>query len=764
MSRQRSNSCLCVVSILGWLVCMPAVADETIEEIVVTAQRQSEKAQDVPIAITALSGNDLESRGVRNAGDVVASVPNLVFTAPYGEEAQPTFALRGVTTSDYSQNQSSPIAMYVDEVYKSVGALQTLQVYDLDRVEVLRGPQGTLYGKNATGGAVSFFSRNPSLTSSDGYITVGAGNYSDFTVQGAFGGPLIENKLGLRAAVYYDKRDGWMDSIVPGVRPSNGVDARAARLTLLARPFESLTAQLKLSVSRSGGTPFGPRPFNVDASVTGYEPQIGWFQNATMYSVNKKIDNDSVSLKIDWQIGDHYTLTSVSGYDFGRWYEPADDGSVGVQIFGIDTYQSTVNAASEELRLSSHGAGNLSWLAGMYLDRSSVNPSLQYHYFDAYPGVFVSGATTLYGFDQFNSFNQVKTSQAAYLNLNYRLTPAVTLRGGLRYTRDKVSIHDFYALEGGLPGPPAGPQVNIPTLWTPTIPYLDGVSFVDFAPGTAPQAGTYPTLANSTSNVSFKAGVDWKHSDDVMTYLSISRGFRGVAFNGQALNDPLELTFAKPEQLTSYELGNKAQFLEHRLQVNTAAFYYDYRNQQFLDQFAGPTGPLYHVINAPKSRIAGAEAEVRVKASDALELRANLGYLDGTYKELTLRGVDQSGHQIANAPKVSASLAFDWRALDTGAGILRLQADGNYYSTIYFDAYNTRRIAQSSYVVANARTAFEFGASRQYQVAAWIKNLANTKYLAYALALRNPEDGGLGLDFGIVGEPRTLGITASMKF
>src|SRR3984885_2749058 len=194
-------------------------AEGTLDEIVVTAQRRVERLQDVPLAITAVSASDLAARGVRQAGDITASVPNMLLNSPYGPEAQPTFTLRGVTTQDFSQNQSSPIAMYVDEVYKSVGAVQAQQVYDLDRVEVLRGPQGTLYGKNATGGAVSFYSANPSLTAPDGYITAGFGNFHDYSVRAAAGTPLIDNVLGIRAAVMYETRDGWVHSVVPGVEP-----------------------------------------------------------------------------------------------------------------------------------------------------------------------------------------------------------------------------------------------------------------------------------------------------------------------------------------------------------------------------------------------------------------------------------------------------------------------------------------------------------------------------------------------------------------
>ena len=201
---------LAAIAVSGLLTPSAARADATLEEVVVTAERRSERLQDVPVAVTALSASDLTDLGVRQAGDIAASVPNLLLNSPYGPEAQPTFTLRGVTTQDYSQNQSSPIAMYVDEVYKAVGAVQALQTFDLDRVEVLRGPQGTLYGKNATGGAVSFYSKNPSLSQADGYVTAGVGNYSAYTLDAAAGAPIIDNVLGVRAALLYEKRDGWV--------------------------------------------------------------------------------------------------------------------------------------------------------------------------------------------------------------------------------------------------------------------------------------------------------------------------------------------------------------------------------------------------------------------------------------------------------------------------------------------------------------------------------------------------------------------------
>jgi outer membrane receptor protein involved in Fe transport len=768
-----------------------ARADEALEEITVTAQRVSERLQDVPVAVTAISASELLERGVRQAGDITASVPNLLLNSPYGPEAQPTFTLRGVTTQDFSENQSSPVAMYVDEVYKSVGAVQALQIYDLDRVEVLRGPQGTLYGKNATGGAISFYSRNPSLTGYDGYVTVGAGNYSAYSLRAAVGGPLIDNELGWRAAVLYDKRDGWVHSIVPGVEPLNGVDALAARFTLLAKPSDAVTATLKLSFSRSGGTPYGAHALNNDPTATTFTGNIGWFDNGAKYAVHKDIRNDSVSLKLDWEVGPHATLTSVTGFDYGRWYEKSDDGGLPITLRLDDpnTYFSSVNAFSQEIRLASHDTGAFGWLGGLYYGRESTHATVQFHFFDGYPGAWSPTnpgvPLPLWGFDEYNSFDQLKDSRAVFLNTTFAVAPNVTLRAGVRYTKDKVTISDFYALEGGLanPGPAqSGPLAFAPdggatTWWTQTIGALPATRTY-FQTGLAPQGPVVPEFGNDTNNVSGKIGIDWKPGADLLAYASVSQGYRGVAFNGQAYNDPTELTFAGAEKLTSYEIGLKTGFWERRGVFNAAMFHYDYKNQQFLDAFTLPNGlgTGFRTVNAPKSRVDGAEFELRVKATSDLEIGSSLGLMHSKYVELTLHSgqfVDAAhtiprvccvGNHLIQAPDYSASLDADWRFAHLAAGDLRLFVDGNYYGKQYFDAFNTERDAQGAYGVANARLSFESTGKRGYAVGAWIKNLTNRQYLAYALNQKDADTGALGFDYALVGEPRTYGVDATYRF
>jgi outer membrane receptor protein involved in Fe transport len=734
----------------------------------------------VPVAITALSAKDLTDRGVRQAGDVTADVPNMLLNSPYGSEAQPTFTLRGVTTQDYSQNQSSPIAMYVDEVYKAVGAVQALQVYDLDRVEVLRGPQGTLYGKNATGGAVSFYSRNPSLSEYDGYATVGAGNYNAYSTRAAVGGPIIDDALGWRLAMMYDKRDGWVHSIVPGVEPLNGVDALAGRLTLLSKPSDVLTVLLKLSVSRSGGTPYGAHALNVDPVATGFTGNIPWFDNGAKYAIPKTIRSDSASLKIDWQVSSKATLTSVTGFDFGRWFEESDDGGLPItaRLDDPNTYFSTVNTFSEEVRLASHDTGAFGWLAGLYYGRESTHATVQYHFYDGYDlGYFtLPNGTSLYGFDEYNSFDQLKDSRAVFLNATYEVVPTVTLIGGARFTHDRVTISNLYAMEGGLLPPGSvgtGPDSGT-TEWTQTIGALPA-TYSNYQTNLAPPGPTTSRFEDN-NNVSLKAGMDWKPSDNVLAYASFSEGYRGAAFNGQAFNNPAEANFASPEKLYSYEVGVKSELWNRRLTLNAAFFHYDYRNQQFLDAFAlpGGAGSGFHTINAPKSRVDGAEFEVRARATEDLELNGSLGLMHSKYVDLTLHAGELEapgvvrvccvGNQLIQAPDYTASGAVNWRFARLDAGDLRVLVDANFYGKQYFDAFNTERISQSPYGIGNARVWFDSSRKRGFAVGAWIKNFTNKRYLAYGLNQKDLDTGALGFDYGLVGEPRTYGADLTYRF
>ena len=384
-----------------------------------------------------------------------------------------------------------------------------------------------------------------------------------------------------------------------------------------------------------------------------------------------------------------------------------------------------------KLRLASRDTGAFGWLAGLYYGRESTHATVEYHFFDSYDlGYFaLPDGTPLYGFDEYNNFDQVKESKAVFLNTTFAVTPTVTLRAGARFTKDNVSINNFYALEGGplAPGPVGYAPDGSTTLWTQTIG-SQPATFSNYQAGVAAQAPTLNTGEDNT-NVSFKAGADWKPSDDILTYLTFSQGYRGAAFNGQAFNFPEEANFAAPEKLNSYEIGMKADLWNRRGEFNVAVFHYDYRNQQFLDAFTlpGGAGSGFHTVNAPKSRVDGAEFEFRAKATDDLEIRSSLGLLHSKYVELTLHAASRVccvGNQLIQAPDYNASLGIDWRLARLAAGDLRLMVDGNYYAKQYFDAFNTERISQGAYGIANARLSFQSTAKRGFGADAWIKNIA----------------------------------------
>jgi iron complex outermembrane receptor protein len=245
--------------------------------------------------------------------------------------------------------------------------------------------------------------------------------------------------------------------------------------------------------------------------------------------------------------------------------------------------------------------------------------------------------------------------------------------------------------------------------WTQTIPVLPG-TFVNFAQSFAPQGPTNPDLNRTDTNFSFKVGVDWKLSDDVLTYLTFSQGYRGAAFNSLAFNGPNELTLVEPEKLDSYEIGVKAELMERRVEVNAAVFHYNYTNQQFLDLYcAFPTagggcgGTGFITSNAPKSSVTGGEVELRAKPTAALDLRASVGVLSSKYDQLFLRFADRSGNKLIMAPDLSVGMSADWRAAQLSAGDVHLSVNANYYSKQYYDALNTERIAQPGYAVVNAR-------------------------------------------------------------
>lgn len=264
-------------------------------------------------------------------------------------------------------------------------------------------------------------------------------------------------------------------------------------------------------------------------------------------------------------------------------------------------------------------------------------------------------------------------------------------------------------------------------------------------------------LKYSTDNLSGKIGADYKFDSGNMIYANVSRGYRAPSFNAQAFFDPSELSVAKAEKVTSYEVGAKTQFADRRVTLNMAAFYYDYRNQQFIN--VDPVAATQTLLNIPKSRIYGAEADLTVRAADVFSFHAGLGLLATKILEGSVSGTDVAGHKLSNAPSLSFNLGADLTVIDGGAGKLSLHPEMVYQTSQYFEVINIPRLKQDGYALIGGHIDYETADGR-WNASIWAKNLANKQYFTSRVDLL----AGWGFDYNHVGTPRTYGITVGMKF
>ena len=706
----------------------PAFAqDDAQGEIVVTAAKRSENVQSVPISVTAIGGDMLAKSRVSSVDSLVTKVANLQLTSIVGDNT-PIFALRGVSMSDYSLNQSSPVATYYDEVYKGNFAFLGVAMYDLERVEVLRGPQGTLYGKNTTGGAVNIISREAKLGETSGYVNAGYGNYNRFEANGAVNVPLGE-KAALRVAGTFARADGWFRNVEPGMPDLASTREYAFRGTLKAQPVEGLTFVLRASTSFQN-----PQNYGIYAQPeANHRPGLSRWEIASDVSTRRRARTTSVALTTNVDLSDAIALTSITSYDKGTLFFREDTDGTATKLLEIPYYDKASQFA-QDLRLTSDTGGPFDFILGVYFNREKVFNRTA---FEIATDVDVNADGTIDAQDCAdglplackvqNQFTQVKKSVAVYSDLKYKIGEAVTLRGGLRYTHDTGRQNGFISQALGVD------DSVVATL----IPLSD--------------------LRFRKNNFSGKIGLDYKLADGNLLYASVSRSYRAPSFNAQAFFDPSELSVAKAEQVTSYEVGAKTQFWDRRITLNVAGFYYDYKNQQFIN--VDPSSAAQTLLNIPKSRIYGGEVELTVRAADMLTMRAGLGVLSARIKQGTVSGVDVGGNRLSNAPSLTLNGGIDWTVAQGGFGSLSFHPEVAYQSSQYFEVVNIPRLKQKGYALLSGHIDWE-SANGRFNASLWAKNLTKKFYFTSRVDLL----AGFGFDYNHIGNPRTYGVTVGAKF
>jgi iron complex outermembrane receptor protein len=765
------------------------VAAQQLEEVVVTAQKRTESLQDVPVSVSALSSTDMEGLKMRDAGEIAAQIPNLQTANPLGD-GFPIFSLRGVSMSDFSLNQSSPVASYVDEVYKGNPAIQGVQIYDLERIEVLRGPQGTLYGKNSTGGAVNFITKMPSFEQS-GYLRVGVGDYSRKEAHGAFDTPLVEDALAVRLAGTWIEQDGWYDNKLPGVDDGNAIDEYGLRGSVLWQPSDALQFILRASTGKQEAVNYGIQAFNitpdgVGGGLYGLYNQLGatgavdsqragldFFEFDSEQDEKRKIDNDAVALTVNWDLTDTLTLTSITSWDDGNILNPEDaDGTSNAVL--TTRYYGEAEQVSQDLRITSDSSGPFNFIAGLYYAKEEVYNQTTIGFYtdldmntdgglDFTDCLDVAGVTFGLGpqtpagaateavlndfglsLGQFfpagckiqNDFDQDRTSTAIYADTSYAFNDALTLRVGARYTRDETDLKNF---SGRIIGNDNLPLFN-------TIP--------------GDPDDPFATALNddiSDDEITGKIGLDYTTESGNLYYVSFSHGYRNGGFNAQAFFDPSELTRVDPELLDAWEVGFKSQLLDGSMELNGAAFYYTYEDQQFLN--VDPVTLAQTLVNIDESEIMGLELEMRYLVTERLMLRAGLGLLDTEVTDGLLNGVDLEGNELPIAPELNFNAAADWDVLETDLGTLVLRVDTSFVDDHYFEIFNVDRMQQDGYWIHNARLQFDSG-DHDWSVAVWVKNLADEEYRTSNIDVQS----SFGYDYSHIGAPRTYGAEVAYHF
>ncbi len=705
-----------------------AVAEDTDPgEIIVTATKRAENLQSIPISVSAITGDTLSKSRVTQADELVTKIPNLQLTSTVGDNT-PIFALRGVSMSDYSLNQASPVATYYDEVYKGNFAFLGIALFDLERVEVLRGPQGTLYGKNTTGGAVNLISRAPKLGDANGYLNLGYGNYNRIDANGAVNLPLGD-KAALRVAGTLSKADGWFKNVLPGKPDLASVSEYGVRASLLFEPSDSAKFILRAATSYQN-----PRNYGIYAQPEAVNrPGLSRRQIAANVTDRRIARTYSISLNGNIDISDGLSLTSITSWDKGRlrFYEDTDGQPN--QLLEIP-YIDRAAQFAQDLRLTSDFDGPLNFILGAYYNREKVFNQTTFEIgkdidSDGLPGV--TDADCAIGlplgclFD--NSFDQLKKSFAVYSDVKFAVTDAIMLRGGLRYTHDSGDQTNFRS-------DALGPN---------------HVLVVNLIPNSA--------LHYTTNNLSGKIGIDYKLDGGNLVYANYSRGYRAKSFNAQAFFDPSELSIAKPESVDAFELGAKTQFADRRVTLNMAGFYYKYKNQQFIN--ISPSTAAQTLENIPRSRILGGEAELTARANDRVTLRAGVGLLDTKIQQGIVSGVNVAGHKLSNAPSLTFNGGFDVTAFDGEAGKLSLHGDLAYSASQYFEVINISRLKQKSYALLSGHIDWE-SANGRWNASIWGKNLTNQFYFTSRVDLL----AGFGFDYNHISAPRTYGITVGVKY
>jgi iron complex outermembrane receptor protein len=726
---------------------------------VITARHRTEDVQKVPVAVSVIGGDFIDKTNTSNIAQISQFVPSVQFTFFNARNAN--INVRGIGNNVGLANDGIEpgVGFYVDGVYYSRPATATFDLVDIDHVEVLRGPQGTLFGKNTTAGAINITTKGPSFTPEATAEASGA-NLGYFQFKGAVAGPIIANKLAGRLSIATTSRSGLLVNEEGGNRV-NAYRNRSIRAQLLYQPTDNIKARLIGDFSKQDTnccvlvlsgivSPPNGKDFRALAQSFGYTPTVDPFsrQADVNSTVQARQETGGVSSQVDWTLPG-MILTSVTAWRYWNWYPANDADNTPISVLTKAQNGDHERQFTQEFRLASSGSGPIEYVGGLYLFSEQIKAITTTTYGNA-GAAFILGATRPsiiadgYTIDSGGTYHT--TSLAAFGQAVWHVTSRLKLTGGLRYTYDHKRGLFSQVVSGGAP-------------LTGTLAALAPLRAA-LGTSTAFNAGFDDGAVSGLADISYQI------TPDIMAYANYARGDKSGGLNLTQLPAGANSIIA-PETLDAYEVGLKTHLFDGAVTLNGALFWQN--DQNYQANLIDPVIGKQYLSNVPKVRSRGVEVDATARLGENLNLYSSLAYDDAIYdsfvngvcglERITSPRCDLSGADLAGVPRWSVSVGGEYHRPITDTVEAFGGFDYTFRSSLYSAATDSIYSKLPALSLVNARLGVR-SARSAWSAYVWVKNLADEKYFTFTSA----GTGNTGALFSQLGDPRAFGATFRVKY
>ena len=758
-----------------------AAADNTLEEVIVTANKREESIDKVGMTIKAIGGAQLEQEHITSPLDLAAAVPGLSYSQT--EAATPVYTLRGIGFYDSSLSAFPAVTVYMDQAPLPLPVETTLALFDLERVEVLKGPQGTVFGNNATGGAINYIAAKPTEDPRAG-LSVSYGRFQTIEADGYASGPLAPNLLG-RVAIHTTSGDGWQQSVTRPGDTNGAPETFAGRFLTDWKPTDSLRVQANLNAWRDRTQPAAAQFVQFIPSFTDYVPNplpkpfipntssdpraADWTPQNAPFADNRLWQ---ATVRVDYNVTAPITLTSISSYiDYKQHQRPEGDG-LAEQRNDIIVDDGKIDNVFQELRLANNVDSVFRWMVGGNYEHDRIDENNVFdfadgtaHYTPSLPAhLALTGITPGYWSYSAARSNQTQSTYAGFASGEYTLD-RLTFKAGARYTENRrESLNCSYTpIQDGNPSPNLSFFSELASALSGQSVHLTNGDCITLGSNFLP----HPVSGKlDESNVAWRAGVDWNATDTILVYANAAKGYKAGSFPNITAATDLGFTPVKQESVLTYEAGVKSQLLERRLLLNATVFYSDYKDKQIKSKLFDPVFQyLLALVNVPRSQIQGAEFEVAAHPLTGLTIGASAVFLDtelintvgpdGKYLISNANvQANFAGNPIPYAPKwsLAGNINYTFPVSSTVAGFVGAQVEHRTWTTSSIGNEAVEQIP--GYTTLDVQAGINWNNDR-YRLMVWGKNVTNE----LVVTNRNFSFDGVAQ---YVGMPLTYGVTLSL--